>query len=533
LLQGDKENNIDMMMAAPVPEEVNTWKLYEIMRLQLGKTVVLDLLACMDRASWTITPTEQGHVAASGVMRRHKEYGIETLIPRSNLIQMRPLLHDGAEAKALAAKERKLVAINRKNPNYFTGRQLFVQELNAEVAKFRRDGRVVLPKIEIAIMKGHAKRWRDMDGHRREEYERRAKLARTDKEDEIRDRRTEVIASLSIQRLRIAQQDDECGPFRMTDSRLTQLELQEFDNLYTSGRFSQTMVDKLRSKSLQKIGPPAGPVAAALRDVDVAPSGPEKPPTPAWAPLVCLNRAWFADAVLRFKGEGHEEHWRFCYALQSPYLACMVKLQPLLEVRLLADPEDLERASLDDWQHTYQMDWTRFAYTDDGQFSAEWSVHVLQKTLVLRGGRVVGDGAFLSLEEVAGMLPAVPASEREARAAPARGDVPTDVFVQYPWLIDYLTWGPKPGETAVGREAAADRGGGGGDRVPHLDAADVNAEAVMDALHARRLEWHALDRAANVDFMVTLCGGRWTMINLGVAYDCFKAECRTRQATEF
>jgi hypothetical protein len=211
----------------------------------------------------------------------------------------------------------------------------------------------------------------------------------------------------------------------------------------------------------------------------------------------------------------------------------MVKLQPLLEVRLLADPEDLERASLDDWQHTYQMDWTRFAYTDDGQFSAEWSVHVLQKTLVLRGGRVVGDGAFLSLEEVAGMLPAVPASEREARAAPARGDVPTDVFVQYPWLIDYLTWGPKPGETAVGREAAADRGGGGGDRVPHLDAADVNAEAVMDALHARRLEWHALDRAANVDFMVTICGGRWTMINLGVAYDCFKAEGRTREATEF
>eukprot|EP00969_Alexandrium_andersonii_P013015 567874-Alexandrium_andersonii.AAC.1 len=84
---------------------------------------LVQALELIENIDWAITPAEQGHRHASGVMRHHPEYSQNTMQARAQLGQLGALWpssdSDAKEAQLL----RRLHRLERSRPQNLQGRQ--------------------------------------------------------------------------------------------------------------------------------------------------------------------------------------------------------------------------------------------------------------------------------------------------------------------------------------------------------------------------------------------------------------------------
>ena len=73
-------------------------------------------------------------------MKKHKGYSQATLQARAMCVQMRPLLEPDKQDVELRRLEARLEKVRRRKPNYITGRQVFVMELNETATTFAERG---------------------------------------------------------------------------------------------------------------------------------------------------------------------------------------------------------------------------------------------------------------------------------------------------------------------------------------------------------------------------------------------------------
>ena len=139
-----------------------------------GGRLGLRRLELLSKASWTTLNEEVAHNVASGLMRAHRAYGSATLQSRSQLIQFQPLVSQAPLEKRLAEKQQQLARVDAKQPAKFTGRQLYVRELNCEAQEQRLRGKQVPDDIHIEILARHGARWAALSGNRKREYEEKA-----------------------------------------------------------------------------------------------------------------------------------------------------------------------------------------------------------------------------------------------------------------------------------------------------------------------------------------------------------------------
>lgn len=136
LLPGHRRANLQRLAAGDPPtDDVVLWKIFEMMRLGMSEDTALDGLQLLSRCSWFTTAEEQGHVAASSLMKLHREYGTATLQCRSMMIQARSMFAESKDERKLKALRGRLAKVKKHNVNYITGRQVFLRHLNYEVQK--------------------------------------------------------------------------------------------------------------------------------------------------------------------------------------------------------------------------------------------------------------------------------------------------------------------------------------------------------------------------------------------------------------
>jgi hypothetical protein len=185
------------------------------------------------------------------------------------------------------------------------------------------------------------------------------------------------------------------------------------------------------------------------------------------------------------------------------------------------EPENWDVAMMDVWENKFAMCWGAFWHSENGDFSPTWQVWFLPSSICLGEGTIVADGSWLTLEDVQAILPLVlePLGVDDDERAVEPPPLVEPTWLEHPWLLEYV-------------EAKIKNAGDGGDEDDdarsrdHADIESVDADAVFEALEARRAHWAAEDAADGSNFHWTLLGGRWTMAHLGVEFDAFKGSAR-------
>lgn len=266
----------------------------------------------------------------------------------------------------------------------------------------------------------------------------------------------------------------------------------------------------------------------ALTKVDI-PQPVGRKAWPPWLPMLCRQREWFASAAIRIVTPEGGSIWRLAFAQQSPFLACFVRLRPLVDIGESLAFCEREAILAAEWQQCFQVDLSEWVWADDDPFDLQAPFAALPGLVYGGAQRFVVDGDWVKVDELRSMFPessaAYPEEQEEAAKTPTPSPEPS-VFERFPWLIEYLNENPwmKPD---------------GSDKVDDFDVApkkkqvhatDAEAAEIFDILMNKRAEWETNESVERTHFAVELLGGRWTAANLGVAYDAFRGACRRGDA---
>jgi hypothetical protein len=92
LLQGNKHENLDALSQQPRPSDETAGKIWELLQKEYDRQELLNGLALLEEVGWCSTTVEQGHVKASRLMQKHREYTEDTMRCRAMVGSMTPLL---------------------------------------------------------------------------------------------------------------------------------------------------------------------------------------------------------------------------------------------------------------------------------------------------------------------------------------------------------------------------------------------------------------------------------------------------------
>jgi hypothetical protein len=328
LLQGDRNANLFAFAAGPQPDNESS-TLFRIWTLmQQGEVdICLQGLELLALASWTTLNEEEAHAVASGLMRGHRQYGSPMLQSRSQVIQFQPLLSvDPLEAR-LARLSGQILRVDTRNPNYFTGRQLFVRELNFEVQEQRLSGRTLGSHIHETILARHGSRWAGMTENQRRSYDERAVDARV--ETVTANAAKRVVLTSEVQKLekQIADAAVQSKPVRLSACKLNAVDKISIQAFWEQERFSALNVMPQINSNGMTLKVPNDLVRQVLEKVNIDTD--PKSCTPAWVKLMCFNRVFFSGCVIQVHepGDNDEERiYKFAFAMQSPYVVCLASL---------------------------------------------------------------------------------------------------------------------------------------------------------------------------------------------------------------
>ena len=297
------------------------------MQLHGFEGLCLDGLRLLGQASWTTLGEESGHRVASGLHRLHNQYGTATLQSRTMLCQFAALLTSSPEARRLAAMQRRLARCDAVQLQRFTGRQLYLRELNEEAARQRATARDIPADISVQIMRRHGARWQALQPHRRVEYETRARAAREQAHEQLEFRkrtlREKCYAAAAEHEASVAA----AGPVRLASCRLNDSEKMELDVLWREPRWAAASVMAAVPLAGWVLQPPDDTVRVLLESQPLAVAAAAV--APPWLSLLCNNRVECARYVFCVSqpGELRSKQYIFVCGTQKPVMGCFLQVE--------------------------------------------------------------------------------------------------------------------------------------------------------------------------------------------------------------
>ena len=327
LVRGDVDKNLDDLMHGSKPSEETSAKIWQLLKISYPRAEIKAALRLMGNASFSTEVVEKGHSFASNIMKRHREYGEESLRCRSMVASVRPLVELDHVAKHVMRAEMQLERLARRRPQNFTGRQLYLQQLSALAGHWAKSGKRVAKDISKTLVRQHGAAWRNMSLDRRHALEARAADARLAVEAEIESKRAKINQEVLVLRARQTEAAVRgLPPLQMSSARWGQEQLLEVGQLFESNTFSKSKVAELRRQCRAAIGPPPREVKAYIASMRVAADHPQTP-RPPWLGLVCRQRAFFGQCVFKFVDDDDDAVYvRPTFIRQSPFVVGFVKL---------------------------------------------------------------------------------------------------------------------------------------------------------------------------------------------------------------
>jgi hypothetical protein len=526
LLQGDREANLNQLARGELPGEVTSRKIYRLVKVGFPMQTLLDGLHLMSMMPHSSAFIEKPHSDACSIIRRHKEYGEETLSSRSMVKHMQVHVIEDADVRKRRVLQGRIERLRRKNPNKINARHLYVTDLvqTSEESRVARadPGR---PMVK-AIFKHHGRLWLKMRRIDKANYENRLEAAREAKKELINDKVCALQATINAcDEKKRKRENDGGGPVTAGRCKLTDQQKDDLNDFAADPAWTLQRVQQLRDEAVAPVGPPSLAHQEVLTRMKVDEAQPDIA-VPDWLAVASNNREFFQKTVWRFLGGGEVLTCKFVFALQKPQMVSMCKLRTVdasePDYRAVAPSSGGQPG--DPGDHVFQYDWRGFLFTSSGGFPVACRrVHILQDVTNLQDGYILGKGKWKTFEAVRRHELPVPRPKVESEPKPWVEDYPK--AVECFWENPSWTWEEETKSCGGGKGPAGVGHGGGGGGIPVADERDATEDdvAALDELWARRRELAAIAPDDMEHFSWTLRGGLWTMhhSSTGEAYDSF------------
>ena len=532
LLIGDVDENLRELVSSSMPSDAGcAAKIWQLLKLNTPVELIKEGLQLLGSLSWSAKRTEEGHVTGSRSVRHHNRGCEASLIVRSQLGQLRPLVNRAPQDRALLRLDDKITRLEKKNPEKCGAKQMYMGAMINLVTERRKNGAVMRHDATQHCVAKHGQMWAELSLAHRQGWHERAVAHRHEAQQQIAHDLEE--ARLQRRQLLDEMSEEKPGPLTLTKLRFSELELLEFDSLWDDSFFSNsrvaTAVADLQVRSQPLSHEELAVLALHAVQADLALK------SPSWAIDVCRNRDYFRNTILKLKylEDGMNVFLLVLWCLQNPLVASFLDLEVAsLEEQ---DPCTFVGESEDDWRHAFRVLPLSLSYSNRAEYDAEVEVEVLSDAVLLGNAFAVSDSDWA---DFATFLSAVPAGAHAPRAADSRPRLPNlsridpAVLLEHPWLLDVL----HSRKTRVGPVAAG--------HVAHdLEDADGDTEEHVVEVEARS-DSEGSEQEIDLDFVATelekkrsaeataasvgpfgwkVMGGAWYMATYGVPYNVFRA----------
>ena len=463
-------------------------KIYDLLAAGYPESEIIQALELLDDVDWSITPAEQGHRHASGIMRAHPGYCQNTMQARSQLGQLNALWPADGSKSQEAMLLRKLHQLQRVRPNSLQCRHEFIGGLLTLAHPKKRLGLLAdRPGLDKKVFGGI--RWNSRPSEMKRLWEEKAAESRAIKARRLDEEKSEVLHQLvEIRSKTSSEGDDSRPPCRFSMCRFSDVEVQRFDALWEDFRYTRSKLEVRRAFAVQSVGPP--PLGIRQRIEAFLPERPApSAPLPGWMRKVAVSRGEFGKSLLRVRrGDGQPlDHYSFLFARLSPQTVVVF-------LRVRTAPNDasnggprISPVSGQPWKHLFKHDLSDFAFSDEEEWPPSVDeVHVFENTCFFEGCALACDEQPRAL---AAKLAECPEAELAAPARPGgpRGVAKEDLLRDFPWLQDFLS--PPPSH---GLASSSSGSGSGSTKASAADTddsegKDIDVEGVFDELYRRRL----------------------------------------------
>jgi hypothetical protein len=245
LAVGDVAANLRSLSSGVRPREETAAKIFDM--LQIGITIeeLVDGVSLMLDVPWSSSPAEQGHAAASRLLRRCKQLGSRGTQARSLIIHLAPLLSKVPEDVNIARLQEQADRLHRIQPDRITGRHILFGDMQ-RLTKVQRDaGRGIAKDFGKQITAKHCVTWNKLPDWQKATFNFRARELQHDRRDEIYESIVELEGKMDVLRVRAVDEAAASQPCRMTSCRLTSLERSRFRDLFLDGRWTDSVVETL------------------------------------------------------------------------------------------------------------------------------------------------------------------------------------------------------------------------------------------------------------------------------------------------
>ena len=253
----------------------------------------------------------------------------------------------------MARLQARYVAIQRKKVNYLTGRQLYLKELNEEACSRRAIDVSVAGDVSGQIMMKHGARSHSMATPQRQDYEVRAVIARQEKTNELEVAKESLRSAILKLEEEIRKDVATTKPLRHAHVKLREDDKVEIEGMWDHKRFAASSVTDAMAGDGRTLEAPGDIVRQALENIalDQRP----KAPRPSWLGLLCWNRRFFVQAILRITepSTASSRCYKYVLGLQSPYLVALLFLIETVEAQASVDAVGYLQAQLLNFDHTF------------------------------------------------------------------------------------------------------------------------------------------------------------------------------------
>ena len=531
LAVGDMDGNLMALQQGPEPEEPVARKIWHLLRLGVDLKQVKQGLSLLLDCPWGTASAEQQHASGTIMRKFHPELGQESLMVRSLLHTLRHLMPQASrEGRRLLRAQQALERLRQKNPERLSGRQMYVKDLMSVGKHWQpRPGQVIPDKLQKVIMQRHGKQWEGLSHKRKQQYEARAALARSNMRLELEQDILQAEAELVSIRNQQASKKLVSRPLLLSECKLTDDDEAMVEKLLKTSAMQGSQLEKRRKLARQAPAIISQELQKAIASVEESePVARETKPT--WLGTLCRNRDLLNNCALIFLTETEDLFFKFVFATQSPIAAYFSPMEPQVWYlpTMSWEPRTFEEMCSTWLSQIHKVDYMQTISWSDLPKVPESDMFVLQHLRHLTADTLQTFAEPVPLDVFLRWLPVQkarePTSSSSAEPASRKRAAGVDaVLKQHPGL-KHLMELPLHSEKAEGSSSE----GEAGDEEQPVVSIDQALDNTFAELEKARERWTPADQHSE-HFKVSLLGGRWTRASLGVAYDAFKAGPRGKE----
>ena len=495
------------------------------------KGTILEGVKLLEQCPWTTKLVEQPHASAQGLMKVHGQYGEDTMMCRSMLLQSRVLFNMDEDEKKYNRLQTRIQKLRRFQVSRITGRHMYCKALVSSASLYKKHGKVTAAGYSGKVIAGHTKLWSKMPRKERECFEQLAQEFRIEKQDQII-KQIQLLRVSAQAAWKIFRRRRSLGgtTLRLGLVRFSSSDIANFNDFFRSDRWTKDQVQQARASALEACEPPSELERSVLESMEVF--GPPPPvAVPSWVKVMARGRDWLGSCIFRLELHDRYEYFKFAHATQQPLLLSACRLEQGEVVDAYADPFTCWDEVGDDGEHVFSLLW-QFVSSEDDLFGQAKAVHVLLSVVHGAGVMVYANSDWVALcdLEAEHADDAMPLDD-----APRRSEKAKVLKAAEPWMHHAALW--EFVRSQADFENTIDSGGcdeSGSDerQAAPSDSSDDDLD-VFGALADKRAELDARGTFEEDSFVVTVRGGQWTADHLGVAFDSYRGMARRGAPSEF